>query len=286
MAVEDLLVCGVCHGTLRELETGPYCESCERTYSRREGAPDLTPIPPPDATMRAKWSLWEELQANGELSYRDEPEASLSIGDRADVASFGEFCQLGGVVLDVGCGPQPVPSYSGGERFVGLDPLRGAAVRQFDFVQGLGEYLPFRARTFDHVVYATSLDHLIDPVRSLREAVRVLKPKGTIELWSGEIPTAPTALPSATHALHLLAHAEFGEFARNVRHRLSRRPEPPSAPVAPAYRVPDGAADAFHFFEPTREHVDDMITRAGLTIVQRGTAPPWQRFLRLAPASR
>jgi SAM-dependent methyltransferase len=286
MAVEDLVVCGVCQGELRELAAGPSCERCNRAYRRRAGVPDLTPIPPPDETMRSKWSLWEELQANGELSYRDEPEASLSVGDRDDVARFGVFCELSGLVLDVGCGPQALPAYSGGERFVGIDPLRGEDERQFDFVQGLGEYLPFRPRTFDHVIYATSLDHLIDPIRALREAARVLKPHGTIEIWSGEAPAPLTPLPSAAHALHLLRHADLREFARNVRHRLGRRTASQAAPLASAYRIPDGAADAFHLFESTKDHVDETISQAGLTIVQTGTAPPWQRFLRVAPASR
>jgi SAM-dependent methyltransferase len=284
MGVEDLLVCSVCHGPLRELAAGPFCERCRRTYTRRQGAPDLTPIPPPDETMRSKWSLWEALQANGELSYRAEPEANLSVGDREDAASFGAFCELSGVVLDVGCGPQALPAYSGGDRFVGIDPLRGADERQFDFVQGLGEYLPFRPQTFDHVVYATSLDHMIDPVRALRDAARVLKPEGTIDIWSGEISSSsPTVLSSAAHALRLLRRGDLSEFARNVRHRLGGQVAGQSTP---SYRVPDGAADAFHFFEPTKQRVDDIIRAAGLTIVESGVAPPSQRFMRVARPSR
>ena len=57
--------------------------------------------------------LWEALQANSELSYRDEPEASLSVGDREDVARFGVFCELSGLVLDVGCGRRRCPRTQG-----------------------------------------------------------------------------------------------------------------------------------------------------------------------------
>src|SRR5439155_20161971 len=117
-------------------------------------------LPPPDKVLQAKWSLWEELQANGEHSYTTAPEENLSVGARNDVARFAEFCDMRGAVLDVGCGPQIRPSYAGADRFVGIDPLRGERRRDFDFVQGIGEYLPFRDDSFDQVLFATSLDHL------------------------------------------------------------------------------------------------------------------------------
>jgi SAM-dependent methyltransferase len=280
MAVDDLLVCGVCHGALQETSGSEVlgCTSCGREYRRREGAPDLTPVPPPDDVLQAKWGLWEELQANGEHSYNADPDANLSVGDRDDAALFAEFCGLRGVVLDFGCGPQARPSYAGAERFVGIDPLRGERVREFDFVQGIGEYLPFRDGAFDQVLFATSLDHLLDPVRALREAARVLAPGGTIEIWSGEVPEPRTGAQSLGLALRLLARGELREFAQGVRNRIAL-----ARGAQAGYEVPEGAADAFHFFHATEAGVDRLIAEADLEVLELSTPQQNQRFVRVAP---
>jgi SAM-dependent methyltransferase len=283
MAVDDLLVCSVCHGSLRDTDNDAdvECLGCARSYARRDGIADLTPAPPPDEVLRSKWSLWEELQANGEMSYQHESEASLSVGERQDAARFTVFCNLRGTVLDVGCGPQARPSYAGAERFVGIDPLRGERRREFDFVQGIGEYLPFCDGVFDHVLFATSLDHLLDPTRALREAARVLAPHGTIEIWSGEVPEPPTLVQSVATAVRLLGRAEVREFAQSVRDRLhlSRR-------LDSGYVVPSGAADAFHFFQPTRAKVDGIIAAADLVPLEVVSPEQGQRFVRVAPQGR
>jgi SAM-dependent methyltransferase len=283
MALDDLLVCSVCHGALDHADGQDRvaCAGCGREYPRRETVLDLTPLPPPDGVLQAKWALWEELQANGEHSYFADPQANLSVGERDDVARFAEFCDLRGSVLDVGCGPQARPSYAGAERFVGIDPLRGERQRDFDFVQGIGEYLPFREGTFDQVLFATSLDHLLDPVRALREAARVLVPVGTIEIWSGELPEPPTLAEKAANALRLMRRGETRELANAVRARLG---SPRTTDTD--YVVPRGAADAFHFFHPTQAVLDGMISQAGLEVLETARPEPSQRFVRVAPASR
>ncbi len=280
MPVDELLVCGVCHGALEDAASSEaiVCTGCGREYRRRDGVSDLTPVPPPDDVLRSKWSLWEELQANGEHSYNADPGANLSVGEREDAARFAEFCALRGAVLDVGCGPQARPSYAGAERFVGIDPLRGEPRRDFDFVQGIGEYLPFRDGTFDHVLFATSLDHLLDPVRALREAVRVLSPGGTIEIWSGEVPEPRTGAQSLGLAMRLLARGDLREFAQGVRNRIAL-----ARGAQAGYEVPEGAADAFHFFHATQAGVDRLIAEAELEVLEVSTPQPNQRFVRVVP---
>ena len=61
------------------------------------------------------------------------------------------------------------------ERFVGVDPLRGAQPRAFAFAQAIAEYLPFRDGVFDRVLFATSIDHVLLPELALAEARRVSK---------------------------------------------------------------------------------------------------------------
>ncbi len=150
-----------------------------------------------------EWKTWEQLQVNGLVSYQQDPEHNLGVGKRRDFEQFADFCQFRGAVLDVGVGPQRIPSHfacgAGPDVFfVGVDPLRGDQPRGFAFVQGLGEYLPFHEAIFDQVLFVTSLDHFIDPRRPLAEARRIVKPDGDVCVWIGEKDTnAPR--PTVSH---------------------------------------------------------------------------------------
>ena len=137
----EFVVCPLCHAPL----DGVRCTGCSRVFAVDDGAPNLTPIPPPDERVRARWALWEELQANGMEAYATDPPSSLSVGQRPDAEAFAAFCELRGLVLDVGCGIQAMPTYGRGlgDGFVGIDPLRGERERAFAFVQAIAEFLPF-----------------------------------------------------------------------------------------------------------------------------------------------
>ena len=112
----EVLACPVCHAALAKTA----CTGCGRTFGRDEGALNFTPVPPPDARVQARWPLWGQLQANGEQAYEIDPPSSLSVGVRADAQAFAEFSDLQGLVLDVGCGVQALPSYGRPRR-----PARG-----------------------------------------------------------------------------------------------------------------------------------------------------------------
>src|SRR6266496_6137403 len=166
MIIDDLVVCPVCQNELIFTDLGRVsCSQCGRTYVFDNGVYDLTPLPPPDKEVLENWSLWEQLQENGSVSYTAEPENNLSVGTRDDAKAFGGFSNLSGLVLDIGCGPQKMPSYGLDfpGQLIGIDPLRGVLPKQFGFVQGIGEYLPFPPGTFDRVLFATSLDHMLYP---------------------------------------------------------------------------------------------------------------------------
>jgi len=139
----------------------------------------------------AKWQTWETLQKNGERSYQCDPEHNLGITDRADFIEFGRFCDFHGLVLDIGCGPQRCPTHfrhctRPEVTFLGIDPLVGEQPKDYLFVQGLGEFLPFHADLFDQVLFVTSLDHFPNPVDGLREAKRIIKADGEICIWIAE----------------------------------------------------------------------------------------------------
>ena len=83
----------------------------------------------------------------------------------------------GASILDVGCGEKPYyPLFSRAGEYVGADVVDGPKV---DVVCPLEE-LAFEDERFDVVLCTQVLEHVRDPVRSLREAARVLKPGGVL----------------------------------------------------------------------------------------------------------
>jgi SAM-dependent methyltransferase len=188
-ALNKIVACPNCRNalTLTEVQS-VQCADCQESYRRLPHSWELIPSSWPSSSHL--WPVWEQLQANGVVSYTQAPERNLGVGERKDCFNFSRFCGFDGLVLDVGCGPQTWPTYfkfhTPGTRFVGVDPLVGETPSQYVQLRALAEYLPFRGGVFDHVVFATSLDHFIDPLPALKEARRVCRDGGAIDLWIGE----------------------------------------------------------------------------------------------------
>jgi len=69
-----------------------------------------------------------------------------------------------GKVLDVGCGPYAIPLYLQDyptQLISSIDPLEPFETHPFEFVRGFAEFLPWNDSTFDVVIAATTLDHVI-----------------------------------------------------------------------------------------------------------------------------
>jgi len=236
----------------------------------------MTPLPPPDELLKSKWDTWQKLQDNGLFSYTNAPELNLSVGPREDALAFKAFCQLSGVILDVGCGPQTYPSYLPGTgAVVGIDPLLGQQPRGFAFVQGIGEYLPFRDGTFDHILYATSLDHMLVPRHSLAESTRCLKPGGCLNLWlDSQAATYEPVGQSRFKQVTVLAKKGFKSLSRHgwMNKMGLRRTLSYMGSVA-KMKVPQGAIDYFHFEHLTLEVVTRWLDELNLVIGKQQEYP-------------
>jgi SAM-dependent methyltransferase len=253
----EILACPVCQGELRD----GHCLSCNRAYDDDV----FIPNPLPDDRLRDRARLWEKLEANGARAYELHPPSSLSVGDRSDARLFAEFSQLEGLILDIGCGPQALPTYAEGTtgRFVGIDPLPGVQPRPFAFAQAIAEYLPFRDATFDRVLFATSIDHLLLPEVALAETRRVTKSGGLVSIWLGE--PAPPAPPEG--------------LRERLREKLGiTHVATPGGTMR--FRVPKGAVDAFHAGHPTADQVEGWLEEAGLRVVEVQRPLPQRCFLR------
>lgn len=75
-----------------------------------------------------------------------------------------------------------------GALVVALEPGAGMAAKlraaepEIPLVRGEGNRLPFTAHSFDVITYAQAW-HWTDPVQSVPEALRVLRPHGVLALW-------------------------------------------------------------------------------------------------------
>jgi len=95
------------------------------------------------------------------------------------------------VVLDLGCGSGELGTFLSRKLScvcVGLD-VQSQAFRgkRGLFVQADGERLPFREGVFDVVMSTHFMEHVRNCTRSLREQVRVLKPKGLFIMCQADL---------------------------------------------------------------------------------------------------
>jgi SAM-dependent methyltransferase len=153
----------------------------------------------------ALFPVWKRLLDAGERAYHSNPNANLSVYGNPIATEFRAFClpALRGTVLDIGCGPAPLPIYLDGYdivRVAGMDPFGAPDMHPFVFANAVAESIPWADRSFDTAVIATSLDHLIDPKLGVAEIARILKPAGTALFWVWFQPNAPSFDPNLPQA--------------------------------------------------------------------------------------
>ena len=161
--------------------------SKDAEYSIVRNVPCL--IPELGNSTRGNLPLWQAHQKKMWREYQDGDEGVFTSEGNAIGRRVGEIIARsgGGLYLDVGCGALAQPVYMAAPRgcveWIGVDSFLGNTVRQFPFVQGLGEYLPFLPEVFEGALYAGTIYHQLDPRHSLRRVHSVLKPMGKLFAW-------------------------------------------------------------------------------------------------------
>lgn len=138
------------------------------------------------------YKVWKPVFEAGEQPYHDEPDHNCSTWSTPLTPRFRDYVSLfaKGSILDIGCGPHPMPAYLEGypvERLTGLEPLEISGDAAFPIIKGVNEFLPWADNSFETVVNATAIDHVMDLERSLSETCRILKADGRFIIWFADV---------------------------------------------------------------------------------------------------
>ena len=143
---------------------------------------------PRSHTERSRFDLeWDDEQLFPDVVYPDADFLFCRMNE-ATLESVG--ARRGEMILDIGCGRgiDGVELARKGAVVIGLEPSRvmisharnhisenGA---NMSLVRGIGENLPFQARSMDKVVCKGALDHFPEPAVVIQQIATVVKPKG------------------------------------------------------------------------------------------------------------
>jgi SAM-dependent methyltransferase len=148
----------------------------------------------------ANFSAWHAAYEAGIAEGLRTAEGNLSHEGHIGAGHFRMFVNVHarGRVLDVGCGPIPLPSYLNDwpiEALAGIDPQLPFEPHPFPFAQSFAETIPWPDASFETVVIGTSLDHVYLLDQALDEIKRVLVPRGRLLIWTSIFDDTPRYLP-------------------------------------------------------------------------------------------
>lgn len=176
------------------------CFSCRRQYPINEGIPNMLPdeLRLKKIPKESSWQGWRKRLGLFKKRMKGwTKEDSLRVMPIYEEL-FRRFCSIKGSALEIGCGNGVVRHFlNRNVEYWGTDPDKDWILHPFHsfmedifpclkepfpFIQGVGEYLPFRDKSFDNVIMIATLDHVNSPSQVFEESYRVLKDKGQMLL--------------------------------------------------------------------------------------------------------
>lgn len=244
-------------------------------YIIHNGVADLIPkrkdIPIDSKLLDA----WDKLQENGEIVYNKFPELNCAVKSRKDMDAFRKFCSFHGTVLDVGCGPR-MPMYLENNKEVklaiGIDPLisfdAAELSERVDLLSGMGEFLPFKDEAFDVISFATSFDHMIEPITALKEVKRILKKDGSICFWiNDDVPKRPSLFRRAIRKTKRKLFSKDSTEKEAANPQQQREKEQKS--LVQIMQIPEGAEDQFHLKHIRNSEFDELCSLVKLKRIEK-----------------
>jgi len=222
----------------------------------------------------AVFEQWHAIFQNGAAAYSQSRSNNCSTFGNELSRCFRDYLSLfaKGAILDIGCGPFADPAYLSGfkrERLTGLEPLDLVAPEKFPVVRGFNEFLPWSDKSFETIVSASSLDHVLDLRKALSETHRVLKSDGVYIVWYADVdgaenvPAKPPAEQFAVDGHHLFHISEswFGDVIGEWFDLMDYR----------RFEAGNGVADVFAVYRPC------ALAKAGPVKPKVGKAQPASR---------
>jgi SAM-dependent methyltransferase len=204
------LVCPACRASLSE----GLCARCDHEFPEVAGLPDLRIASDrfldlederSKALQLARIAPGVDLKGLAEAYYAMTPDVEALrrefylghiLGAEARGSALAALLPRSGKILEVGCGTGGLLAAAArvGLDIEGLDiAMRWLVVarRRLDdrgvyvpLVAASADRLPYADASFDTVVADSVLEHLDDPLSAVKEWARVLRPRGTLLVWS------------------------------------------------------------------------------------------------------
>ncbi|MFH1867219.1 MAG: methyltransferase domain-containing protein [Patescibacteria group bacterium] len=191
------LICPWCKGILVWQSARINCSRCGSSYALKDGVPDMMVFDHPELDSSALRRWLEELKNFQEWNKGYDLDQAANDLQSADVVH--KKVDLLGKVLDIGGATGIIRRYLKPEQeYFVVDPddraldkisvikkLYHNAGQPFNFIRGVGEYLPFRDQIFDTVVMRSVIEHFYNVEKAITETYRVLKIGGKLVVGVG-----------------------------------------------------------------------------------------------------
>lgn len=236
---------------------------------------------------------WCKLQESGKKLYDTFPHLNLSVKGRKDVKIFKEFSLFHGKVLDVGCGPF-IPAYLEDNKEVefaiGIDPLVTSynynKTEHVDLLKAIGEFMPFADKSFDIVSFATSFDHVIDPITVLSETKRILNNDGQAIFWIEGMKYSPQE-QQAVQRDHTSRKINLEPKLKRIIRKTIKITKKQiclnkylgldeQAKIIDSMEIPEGAIDKFHLRHVNYNEFDEICKMVGFRLIEKKELPEFR----------